>query len=105
MHLSAARMIFILLQLVRLSASSAFSQKYAVCENHVFKPTPLGLGLVEGYDKLELQMSQPTLRAHMEVRRVHAFIQKRCAHSNLCLASAHAPLLSCHSSAFSVSSV
>jgi len=39
---------------------------YAVCSNHVFTPTELGLGLVEGYDELKLQMSDPTLRAHME---------------------------------------
>ncbi len=41
-------------------------QGYATCDNHVFSPTKLGLGLVEGYDSLDLQMSQPTLRAHME---------------------------------------
>jgi DNA topoisomerase-3 len=40
---------------------------YARNEGHVFHATPLGLGLVEGYDALDFHMSQPTLRAHMEV--------------------------------------
>ena len=42
-------------------------QGYARCDNHLFHATPLGLGLVEGYDALNFDMSQPTLRAHMEV--------------------------------------
>ena len=32
----------------------------------MFQPTDLGLSLVEGYDMMQLGMSKPTLRAHME---------------------------------------
>jgi DNA topoisomerase-3 len=32
----------------------------------VFQPTQLGLGLIEGYKSLRLQLEQPTLRAAME---------------------------------------
>ena len=92
---------------LRLSLFVRSLQKYAVCENHVFKPTPLGLGLVEGYDKLELQMSQPTLRAHMEVRNQTGMssIQRNWTLSNLCLALAHASFVTWHSYACSASLV
>lgn len=39
---------------------------YAIVHSNVFVPTPLGLGLVEGYDALNLALSSPALRAHME---------------------------------------
>ncbi len=42
-------------------------QKYAEVENGFFKPTNLGLGLVNGYTNMNLAMAKPNLRALMEV--------------------------------------
>lgn len=41
-------------------------REYAVLEGGFFKPKPLGLAIVEGYNSQELDLAKPTLRAEME---------------------------------------
>ena len=41
-------------------------RKYVTCAQRTFIPTPLGLGLVEGYEEMGLSLGSPALRAHME---------------------------------------
>ncbi|XP_004342668.2 topoisomerase III [Capsaspora owczarzaki ATCC 30864] len=41
-------------------------RKYAEMRGQMFLPTNLGLGLIEGYDSMGLEMSKPHMRARME---------------------------------------
>ena len=43
------------------------NREYSVLVNRTFHPSPLGIGLVEGYELIGHRMSKPQLRAEMEV--------------------------------------